>query len=233
MECRQFPITEIARAAMPRLPMPPTDEAALAKNKNEQYAALGRFVEAFELMVHEVREICIERICAGIGSGQRESLIEIAFHNQAMSAKPLFDVMRAILAEIVNDPTNIHHADRTLFKGILGRISGEYSHLFNKRNELIHGTWLVGYTGIDDPNASEFFVQKYKTNADGLVPVADLPRTASQLLELASACDAVRDWLSYVDSSFRDNIKITDFFDKRGDEWTLIVYENAKTLPKR
>ena len=29
---------------MPRLPMPPTDKEALAKNIKEQYEALGRFV---------------------------------------------------------------------------------------------------------------------------------------------------------------------------------------------
>jgi hypothetical protein len=67
---------------VPRLPMPPTNPEELIKNTTEQYAALGRFVEAFELMVHEVREICIERICAGIGGSERERLIEIPFHNQ-------------------------------------------------------------------------------------------------------------------------------------------------------
>jgi hypothetical protein len=40
---------------MPRLPMPPTDKKAYSKNTKEQYEALGRFVEAFELMVDEIR----------------------------------------------------------------------------------------------------------------------------------------------------------------------------------
>jgi hypothetical protein len=111
--------------SMPQLPMPKTDKEALAKNTKEQYEALGRFVEAFEMMVHEVREICIERICSGVGSSERERLVEIAFHHQAISAKPLFDIMRAILAEIVNVPTCTHHVDRAHFKAIVGRISKE------------------------------------------------------------------------------------------------------------
>jgi hypothetical protein len=53
-------------------PMQSATEEKLEKNTTEQYAALGRFVEAFEAMVNEVREICINRICEGIGSGQRE-----------------------------------------------------------------------------------------------------------------------------------------------------------------
>jgi hypothetical protein len=52
---------------MPYLRTPPTNEETLHRNTTEQYAALGRFVEAFELMVHEVREICIERICDAVG----------------------------------------------------------------------------------------------------------------------------------------------------------------------
>jgi len=39
---------------MPRLPMPPTNNEAYKKNTKEQYEALGRFVEKFELMVNEV-----------------------------------------------------------------------------------------------------------------------------------------------------------------------------------
>lgn len=218
---------------MPHLPMPKTDEEAVAKNTKEQYEALGRFIEAFELMVHEVREICVERICAGVGSSERERLVEIAFHHQAMTAKPLFDIMRAILAEIVNEPTNSHYNDRAHFKSIMSRISREYKHLFEKRNELVHGTWLVGYVGDDDPDASEFFVRKFKTSADGLVPFTDLPKKATELLELAAACEDVRDWLGFVDSCLQDDLKITDLFEKRKDDWTLLFYEGGKTLPKR
>jgi hypothetical protein len=56
-----FPCIRVS--PMPPLPVPIIDAEELLKNTNEQYAALGRFVEAFELMVNEVREICIERVC--------------------------------------------------------------------------------------------------------------------------------------------------------------------------
>jgi hypothetical protein len=220
-------------AAMPYLPMPKTDEEAYARNTKEQYEALGRFVEAFEMMVHEVREICIERICSGIGAKERKRLVEISFHHQAMSAKPLFDIMRAILAEIVNDATSPHYADRASFKSLLGRIESEYSHLQTKRNELLHGTWFVGYVGTDDPNASEFFVRKFKTSADGLIGITGLPKSAAELFDLAQACENVRHWLGYVDSCLQDNLKIADIFEKRDGEWTLIAYNDAMTLPKR
>jgi hypothetical protein len=36
-----------------------TDDATYWRNVKEQYEVLGRFIEAFELMVSEVRNICI------------------------------------------------------------------------------------------------------------------------------------------------------------------------------
>jgi hypothetical protein len=218
---------------MPRLPMPPTNEEELKRNTTEQYAALGRFVEAFELMVNEVREICIERICAGIGSSERERLIEISFHNQSMTAKPLFDIMRAIIAEIVSVSTSPHYADRGTFKKVLSCIETEYSHLYNKRNELLHGTWMVGYVSSDDPGAKEFVVRKYKTTADGLA-VARMPKNSTDLLDLVTRCDDTRTWLGYIDFCLQDKISINDFFkQERGEPWKFFVsaVSAGTTLP--
>jgi hypothetical protein len=47
---------------MPKLPMPPTDKKKSEENVKGQYEALGRFVEAFELMVDEVRGTGIDRL---------------------------------------------------------------------------------------------------------------------------------------------------------------------------
>jgi len=193
-------------------------------NVRAQYEALGQFVESFEKMVDDVREICIQRI----GSGGDERLAEIAFHHQAMTAKPLFDIMRAILAHAVN-----HHADRALFRSVLGRIEREYSHLYNKRNELLHGTWFIGYSSQKDPDAAEFYVKKLKTSADGLVGVKDLPKNAHELTDLANACSEVRIWLGEIDRCIQDNLKLTDVFNQRNDEWVLAFGDNERTLPKR
>jgi hypothetical protein len=220
---------------VPRLPMPPTNPEELIKNTTEQYAALGRFVEAFELMVHEVREICIERICAGIGGSERERLIEIPFHNQSMTAKPLFDTMRAIIAEIVNVETSPHYADRATFKKVLSCIETEYNHLYNKRNELLHGTWLVGYTSFDDPNAKEFRIRKYKTTADGLADV-QLPKNVPELLDLVARCDDARMWLGHIEFCLQDTVPIHEFFRQTpGEPWKFFLTsrDGGTTLPRK
>jgi hypothetical protein len=220
---------------MPHLPMPPTNESNYEKNTKEQYEALGRFVEAFELMVNEVREVCIERICTGVGSSEREHLVEISFHHQAMTAKPLYDIMRAIIAELVNKPTSRHHADNAKIKALLGHIEGEYNHLYNKRNELLHGTWLIGYVSADDPDASEFLIRKYKTSADGLVAAKELPKNAPELLTLRDRCAAVRNWIGHVDFCLQDGHALSEFFKCDDKTWFFRFSEasNWTTLPKR
>jgi hypothetical protein len=225
----------IEQTPMPHLPMPPTSDEELNRNTTEQYAALGRFVEAFEMMVNEVREICIERICEGVGTNERQQLIEIAFHNQAMSAKPLFDIMRTIIAEIVSKPSSPHYADHPAFKKILGCVETEYSHLYSKRNELLHGTWLIGYVSWDDPHAKEFVVRRYKTSADGLAR-AQLPKNATQLLDLVTRCDDARMWLSHIDFCLQDKMPIGDFFRRKpGEAWKFFIDADSMgtTLPRR
>lgn len=204
---------------MPQIPMPPTNDEAYAKNVKEQYEALGRFVEAFELMVNEVREVCIERICGDIGLGEREPLVEIPFHHQSMTAKPLFDIMRAIVAEIVGREKNPHHAQALEFKSLLGYIEGEYNHLYNKRNELLHGTWLIGYVSEIDPDAKEFFIRKFKTSAEGLVVAKELPKNAPELLELRDRCDVTRTWIGHVDFCLQDDIPLSEFFKHEEKTW--------------
>jgi hypothetical protein len=183
--------------------------------------------------VNEVREICIERVCDGIGSSERERLIEIPFHHQVMTAKPLFDIMRAIIAETVNAPTSPHYQDRTTIRKLLSHIETEYSGLHSKRNELIHGTWFVGYTSNDDPDAKEFVVRKYKTTSDGLTEAQSLPKNASELLDLARRCDETRTWLGHVDYCLQDKRPISEFFKKNGQDWKLFLTTESigMTLP--
>jgi hypothetical protein len=204
------------------------------ENTKEQYEALGRFVEAFELMVNEVRESCVECLCYGMGNSERERLAEIAFHHQSMTAKPLFDIMRAIIAEIVNSRASIHYSDRDKFKKILGVVENEFSHLSNKRNDILHGTWFIGFRWPDDPNASKFFLRKFKTSADGLVGAKELPKNAHELLDLTMRCGDVRAWVGWVETCISDGVKISDFFEKRDGTWILKQgLGGAYSLPRK
>ena len=204
------------------------------RNVSAQYEALGTFVERFELMVNEAREVCIESICNSIGRSERLGLIEISFHHQVMTAKPLFDIMRAIIAEIVNEEGSQHYADRAVFKDVLTHIAKEYNSLYWKRNDLLHGTWFIGYTGENDLAASQFEVRKYKTTKNGLERATELPKNATELLALASRCDETRTWIGVVGHYVQDKLSITEFFKCDNKEWKLFLTEGSAgtTLPK-
>jgi hypothetical protein len=77
-----------------------TGPSSYKKNTKEQYEALGRFVEAFEAMVNEVRESTIALIERDRKHGR---LIEIALHHHVLTAKPLYEIFRAVVMEIVDD----------------------------------------------------------------------------------------------------------------------------------
>jgi hypothetical protein len=204
------------------------DMVAYRKNTKAQYEALGRFVEAFEMMVHEARFGCINMLSYDLPI-RKAKLIAIPFHHQAFAAKPLFDAFRAILSEIIADPT--YQADHRLtkshveqFSGILKAIAGEYETLLQKRNSLLHGTWLVGYRGRDNPDAERFHVMKYATSANGLIAI-DLPKTAPELDELCARCEETRTWISAVHGCLPTSnvsISIGNCFKRNGKTWERI-----------
>src|SRR5580658_3807224 len=157
--------------------------SAFDKNTKEQYEELGRFVEAFEGMVSEVRNVSI-LILAGLDSSQ-QTFVSVALHHQALTAKPLFDIMRTLIAEISRDKTarekhKIDDVSQAILSGVIATISKEYMDLVRLRNDLLHGTWYIGFTGPDDLEAKEFHVSKFSMSKTGMEAL-ELPKTATEL----------------------------------------------------
>jgi hypothetical protein len=180
-------------------------------NRKNQYAALGRFVEAFERMVHETRESCIELILRGGNASM--NLVEIAFHHPAMTAKPLFEILRAMIAEIIKNPAASVYADRNEYTQVIKQINKEYIDLVNKRNNLLHGTWFIGYSSPDDPYSEKFRIRKFRTTGDGLEQL-ELPTDVTELDELTIRCVATGDWIALVCACLGGMFAIRDRFYK-------------------
>jgi hypothetical protein len=153
-----------------------------------------------------------------------------------MTAKPLWDAMRAIIADILSRESNPHHTDRANFKGLLGFIEREYSTLYNKRNELLHGTWEIGYVSDDDPHSRKFRVRKFKTTADGFAEAKELPQDVAELSSLTDRCDKLRTWIAEVDFCMRENRPLGDHFKQDGKQWFHRLRESSEdwtTLPEK
>ena len=196
-----------------------------AENVQKQYAAIGRFVEAFESMVNEVRSVCIKML-------QRRSedweLLNIVFHHQSLTANPLFEIMRAMIAQILGDDSkraahNIDNADRDGFFGVLKGIADEYSDLVKMRNNLLHGTWFIGFADDNNPDAAKFFVNKFTASATGL-KLIDLPVSVEELDKLTARCNTARTWIGMVEACFvfsKTGFKFKEHFRHDGKYWTL------------
>jgi hypothetical protein len=202
----------------------------------KSYEALGRFVEAFEGMVHEVRSISI-RLLSDDKDQSRSDLVEIALHHQSLTAKPIFEIFRAVIVQIVNTSIEAQKtgrktegfslADREIFLGVMKTIADEYLTLANMRNNLLHGAWFVGYGA--DSLGDEFDIHKYTVTKEGLSRV-ELPTKTTQLLELCDRCNALPPWLWKIEGCVTGMYKISETFERSGSDW--VISAGHTTLPK-
>jgi hypothetical protein len=221
-------------------------------DKPKVYDALGQFVEAFELMVNDVRDICVLIIVREAGlQGQQESslhapfetLLDVIFHHQALTAKPLFEIMRAIIASIVLPHyVNPHSEDKDVFKGILANISKEYNGISEMRNNLLHGTWFIE----DEPNTDEFYLRKFAASKYGLAEIQGLPKNIGELTNWTHRCNETRKWINALGRCLieggklfaPDTLRIGHLFEQRilgkDKEWVLINPSGERTtLPRK
>ena len=181
---------------MPKLTMPPTIDETYNANTKAQYEALGRFVEAFEALVHETRSASISILSV---TGADANLLNVVFHHSALSAKPLYEIMRALVADFLKQHPKVTIKERDTL-GVMTEIATEYFYLSNARNSLLHGTWYVGYITSDAPNADTFILNKYKPTKGGLLKEESLPKDAFELLALTDRCKKARNWIAFVQS---------------------------------
>ena len=209
---------------------------------SKAYEALGRFVEAFELMVHETRSITI-RFLSDKENMYHRQFIEIAFHHNCMTAKPLFEIFRAIVVQMVSASIEAQElrrksgrddrqlpiadftpSDRETFLGVLKTVAKEYGELTNLRNGLLHGSWFVGYDSSID-----FDLHKYTVTKEGLARM-DLPESTAQVLELCDRCNHVIPWLHKIEACLIGMYKLADQFEYSGSDWVMIA--GHTTLPE-
>ena len=166
---------------MPKPSDKETREQRYHRKTKDSFAALGKFVQEFELMVESVRSGILSLI------GQTHSTV-IVLNHSSLTAWPLFEILRAVVADIVRNPDNkIDSKEGGAADAILKQISTDYSTLLGRRNDLIHGTWRIGWASADADNFSEIAVSKFKATASGLASVPP-PKDIAELEQLSRQC---------------------------------------------
>lgn len=219
---------------MPRLTLPPIGPD-YDKNTKAQYEALGRFVEAFENLVDTFRYSCLKILGR---DEDHETLVNILLHHSALTAKPLFEIMRALIIDFLRQrPDSTSIKERDSVAGVLNAIATECQFLWETRNSLLHGTWKVGYLSWDDPSATKFVLDKYRATKTGLRRESGLPEDAFGLLSLADRCSKVSNWIAIlVDClplpALNSPEKFSETFKYQNGSWFLTYRETVpETLP--
>ena len=96
-----------------------------------------------------------------------------------MTAKPILDIWRSLLAEQCGALQYLgilsEEGDK-IVKAVSGEIAAEFENIYEERNRLIHATWRIGRWAHFE-QFSELGVEKYTLGADGFTKRSDLPRS--------------------------------------------------------
>jgi hypothetical protein len=196
------------------------------KKTDEIFAALGRFVQAFEDMVGAARSGCLMALSS---HGCPQKFGNVVLHHQALTAKPMMDIFRAMMVTFLDSQEtrsslgidDVEHKD---FHEILSQLHTEYSDLANKRNNLLHASWFMGHAGEAQPDFFKLLVSKFTPSKSGFKLVDGLPDDVSHISDLTKRCEAAKSFIFalFICAYSRDagiNLRTHFYFDPKQNKW--------------
>lgn len=171
------------------------EEAYIEKQRHDaevregQYAAIGRFVQSFELMVDSARQAIYWMLQT---NGVHNNDLQILLNHRSLTARPLLEICESMLTRRFSEYQGVAAPDCDTARKILKQISKEWRGLDTQRNSIVHATWRIGWADIDAGFESKISATKITISASearGFKPV-DLPDTIEELSRLSGRCDA-------------------------------------------
>jgi hypothetical protein len=188
------------------------------RQTKEQFEELGRFVQQFEAMVDAVRRTCLQLTTTSV---KHHRLMNIILHHSSMTAWPLFEIARALYGEMINDAEyKITTEQGIVIKGVLKQISAEYSDLLAHRNNMVHGTWYIGWASPADEEFSDLKIAKYKATSSGFA-AAETPKNTAELQALTERCKQNAFLINLLNATFifPGGPRVCENFHKEKDTW--------------
>jgi hypothetical protein len=115
------------------------------RQTKEQYAALGRYVQQFELVSFYLRYV-ITLVLHQDGL-RNQQLADIIVGHHAVTAQTLLDTACALLVEV-------HSGDKDAIS-IMHHFRNRFSQEIRTRNTYLHGTWLMGWASESQQDFSD------------------------------------------------------------------------------
>jgi hypothetical protein len=168
---------------------------------HDKYEAIGRFVQAFELIVDHARIACKSLLRREGYREKTDTLLDIIFHHHSLTARPLFDIMRFMTAQVVHDPVNeFKTQDRDLVLSLLKHLANSMQELVNVRNNVIHATWYIGISPgpePEHPDFAEIYGKKLEGTKKGIGKV-NLPENIDSFIDYIKECYRVQWLITYL-----------------------------------
>ncbi len=169
----------------------------LATQTMEQFAALGRFVQEFELAVLAVR-LCLSQLL-GDGSARKNRMLNGVLYHQALTAAPLIDMLACVIFEMLEaEGDQFSKEERADITSIVGEVAKRLRTLCEIRNNLLHGTWFIGWAsqGATDFPLTEGTVHRFTPSARGVKSRDKLPKSLNDLRSYIEDAKAVKQFMN-------------------------------------
>lgn len=149
-------------------------------------------------------------------------LISIVLYHQSLTAKPLLEIWRALVTDHMELAVASDHSetssDRTAGAEIVAQIAGSYGSLCDKRNNLLHGTWRIGWAGQFDEDFSEMRVDRKVVGKSGLRAVKT-PKSAKALMAVVREVETVTYLMTRINFMLLERLRFIPNFRLRADRW--------------
>lgn len=192
---------------------PESREQRYERQTKEQYAAIGKFVVKFELVCFYLRSTMSNFLqSSGL---KKQELARIVFGHRSMTADALREVYMAMTVEL--------YGDNVVLKDFRSR----FQRLTEKRNDIVHGTWFVGWASEDqeDFSAIRGFKDSISKSGSGFKP---LPESVEKIAALTREAEELGSLVSRLDGCFRCGFKVSKNFVQENGKW--VVPRNAPPL---
>jgi hypothetical protein len=157
----------------------------------ELYAGLGAFVAGFEQVIHTMRTSLVLALSHNF---QSQQLIRPAYAE--LTAAPLTSTFQATMARLI-EYSEFEDQEKEMGKKVLASVCNQIRTMTETRNEIVHGTWFIGWASETQEDFSVADGFKAKNTKDGATQT-NITRTRAEFDSLVDRCHELVDLVNRI-----------------------------------
>jgi hypothetical protein len=177
---------------------------AYKQQTNDEYAALGRYVQAFEDVCERLR-IIVVFLLARCGL-RNQVLARILVEHENITALPLLKVTRAMMQELYGE-------NKDAMK-ILKQLYDDFEPEIRRRNHYLHGSWRIGWGNLTEREySSDSLAHKAKFSPKDGFWIETVVKSVEQLRGVIDRLEEIGSGFSRLDSCLLGGFEVLQNFE--------------------